>query len=219
MTKNRRIDRLLSNLSARERALLCIRATLLGRSEDPYVRLTMPPTQVAEFNRMIARENGILHVLVPSVASLGYAIETARLRTVLLRTFVEGRTELANIADTTAIPAEMLIRTTMGEPAYETAEAVMDRVRDDCTSLWASLLAHREVAEEVAKEFHSCDVLPAETRSGLRLAGTELEALHAEAKPFLGGIELPSADEELLDVLRAGIRRDERFYLPASRQP
>jgi hypothetical protein len=213
MRRNRRIDRLILNLTARERALQCIRAVRLGRSEEPYVRQLMPPTQVHDFNRTIARANGIGHALVPSVVLLCQKIESARLRFTVLQTIVDWRADLTALARALSIPAHILIRTTAGDASHEETRAAVRRVRDDCTSLWGSLLAHRQAVKEVVAEFDDEAVLPAALRNVLIEAGTELEALHAESQPIVGKIELPSADPAVLDRLRAGFGRDERLYL------
>lgn len=65
MSGKNRVDRLLPGLSARERAVLCVRAVLTDEPEDPQIRLTMPSDQVREFNELLALGNGVLHILIP----------------------------------------------------------------------------------------------------------------------------------------------------------
>lgn len=65
MSGKARVDRLLPGLSARERAVLCVRAVLADEPEDPQIRLTMPSDQVARFNELLALGNGVLHILIP----------------------------------------------------------------------------------------------------------------------------------------------------------
>jgi hypothetical protein len=54
-----RLDKLTPALTAKERAILVLRAWKERTSEDPQVRSTMPPEQALEFNRYIALMNGV----------------------------------------------------------------------------------------------------------------------------------------------------------------
>jgi len=54
-----RLDKLTPALTAKERAILILRASKEGMPEDPQVRSTMPPEQALEFNRYIALMNGV----------------------------------------------------------------------------------------------------------------------------------------------------------------
>ena len=58
-TKDSRVDKLFPALTAKERAILSIRALKEERDEDPKVRSTMPGDQVDEFNRYIALFNAV----------------------------------------------------------------------------------------------------------------------------------------------------------------
>lgn len=51
-SKERRLDKVSETLTAKERALLVLRAWKEDREEDPTWRWTMPSEQVAEFNRL-----------------------------------------------------------------------------------------------------------------------------------------------------------------------
>ena len=53
-----RINKLYPALTAKERAILVLRAWKEDADEDPLVRLTMPAAQVSEFNRVIGLMNG-----------------------------------------------------------------------------------------------------------------------------------------------------------------
>jgi len=54
-----RLDKLTPALTARERAVLILRASKEGVSEDPQVRSKMPAEQAPEFNRYIGLMNGV----------------------------------------------------------------------------------------------------------------------------------------------------------------
>jgi hypothetical protein len=53
MTSDKRLNRVFPELTAKERALLILRAMKAGADEDPWVRATIPYRQAAEFNRLI----------------------------------------------------------------------------------------------------------------------------------------------------------------------
>jgi len=58
-SRDARLDKLSSTLTARERALLVLRSWKAGQDEDPAWRFTMPEHQVDEFNRLIGLMNGV----------------------------------------------------------------------------------------------------------------------------------------------------------------
>ncbi len=57
--KRRRLDRLYPALSAKERAILVLRALKADSEEDPEVRRTMPNSQVDSFNRYMSLIRGV----------------------------------------------------------------------------------------------------------------------------------------------------------------
>jgi hypothetical protein len=59
MSIDGRLDKLAPALTAKERAILVLRAWKEGVPEDPQVRSKMPPEQALEFNRYIALMNGV----------------------------------------------------------------------------------------------------------------------------------------------------------------
>ena len=72
---DRRIQRLLPALSARERAILALRAEKEGEAEDPAVRTTMPVEQVPEFNRLVRLMNAVNHDLAIVVLVIRHEVE------------------------------------------------------------------------------------------------------------------------------------------------
>ena len=74
-----RIDRLYPALTAKERALLVLRAWKQDEKEDRGVRLTMPDSQISEFNRLIDLMNGC-YLLTPYIGALGLVIGQLSLR-------------------------------------------------------------------------------------------------------------------------------------------
>jgi hypothetical protein len=80
-----RLNKVYPGLTAKERALLVLRAWKEGGEEDSLVRRTMPPYQGAEFNRYIDLMTGV-NELRPYVLALGTLADQLGLRFTLLRT-------------------------------------------------------------------------------------------------------------------------------------
>lgn len=80
MPADTRISRLMSGLTPRERAVLCVRAGLEHGFLDPRVRGHMPYYQREEFNRLVSRANGVFHLLFPQVLLLEERVEVLCLR-------------------------------------------------------------------------------------------------------------------------------------------
>jgi hypothetical protein len=74
-----RLDKLYPALTAKERALLVLRAWKQDEDEDRRVRLTMPESQTREFNRCIDLMNGA-HALMPYIHVIGLHIDQLSLR-------------------------------------------------------------------------------------------------------------------------------------------
>ncbi len=74
-----RIDRLYPALTAKERALLVLRAWKQDEEEDRRIRLTMPSAQINEFNLYIDLLNGARE-LTPYVHAIGIMIDQMDLR-------------------------------------------------------------------------------------------------------------------------------------------
>jgi len=74
-----RLDKLYPALTAKERALLVLRAWKQDEEEDRRVRLTMPEGQIREFNRSIDLMNGA-HSLTPYIYVLRLHIDQLSLR-------------------------------------------------------------------------------------------------------------------------------------------
>jgi len=74
-----RLDKLYPALTAKERALLVLRAWKQDEEEDRQVRLTMPDGQAREFNRYIDLMNGA-YMLTPYIHVIGLHIDLLNLR-------------------------------------------------------------------------------------------------------------------------------------------
>jgi len=74
-----RLDKLYPALTAKERALMVLRAWKQDEEEDRRVRLTMPEGQIREFNRSIDLMNGA-YALTSYIHVIGLHIDQLRLR-------------------------------------------------------------------------------------------------------------------------------------------
>jgi hypothetical protein len=75
-----RLDRLASSLTARERALLVLRAWKEDREEDRSWRSSMPDAQAPAFNHYVARMTGVNNGLIPYVLLLRAEVDKLQLR-------------------------------------------------------------------------------------------------------------------------------------------
>ena len=57
MSIDARLNKLFPGLTAQERGILVLKSWKEGKDEDPQIRLTMPPEQGEEFNRLIGLMN------------------------------------------------------------------------------------------------------------------------------------------------------------------
>lgn len=83
-----RLDRVVRELTARERVLMLHMALLEDREPDPAIRATIPPAQGPEFNRYAALANGVFHVITARALALHYETELLSLKFLLLATQV-----------------------------------------------------------------------------------------------------------------------------------
>lgn len=187
MTLEHRLDRLSPGLSARERAVLSIRANLEDRHEDPAIRGTMPRDQIAEFNHLIAVGNGVLHIMFPHALVLSGDVEALQLRYAML----------------------LLLRVVSKDAQRESVKALTVQVRRELSACWARLLALEEVGTEVELEFGDPAAIPEPWRDLVVGARRDLEALHAEVQPHIGSVQLPGAEESMIAQLRQGIRNQD----------
>jgi hypothetical protein len=82
-----RLDRLASALTAKERALLVLRAWKEGTNEDPAWRRTLPDGQAPAFNHCVASMNGVNVGLIPYVLLMRAEVDKLQLRRAMLSVF------------------------------------------------------------------------------------------------------------------------------------
>ena len=97
--KDRRLSSLVSALTAKERALLVLRAWKEDTDEDPAWRLSMPSDQARDFNYYISLMNGVNRNLIPLVMQLEANVEMLSLRLGWLTTFLLWQVNVNQIAE------------------------------------------------------------------------------------------------------------------------
>jgi hypothetical protein len=142
-----RLDKLAPGLSARERAVLSVRATLLDEREDPRIRSTMPREQSVEFNRLICMANGVLHVLLPQALVLEQEVEALNLRYALLLTVAAWGLNQSSLEGALGIVAAMPIASSEYERLVEEGRATYVSLVEA-----AELLESNDEGEELRPE-------------------------------------------------------------------
>ena len=75
MTASTRTDKLFSALSAKERAVMVLRAWKAGREPDPQIKATMPNDQITEYNGLIDLMNEVHGTVSPFVLLIRAHVE------------------------------------------------------------------------------------------------------------------------------------------------
>ena len=75
MTASTRTDKLFSALSAKERAVMVLRAWKAGREPDPQIKATMPSNQITEYNGLIDLMNEVHGTVSPFVLLIRAHVE------------------------------------------------------------------------------------------------------------------------------------------------
>ncbi|MGE0227518.1 MAG: hypothetical protein AB7I38_03770 [Dehalococcoidia bacterium] len=236
---DRRLRQLVTNLSARERALWCVEAALDGRAEDPLVRGLMPGNQVTEFNTLVSHANAVLHVLWPGALLLTREVEALRLRYLLFLSLSAWEAEQAarerllaqllpatasdsadDAAVTYAAPSQTPHASLDGDmlPGGAASDAVtaltrvlQDEIHAGFQSSWSEMLALETVIGEVTDVFGQDSVIPETLRVTLDAAQSDLRVLRNDAAPFLE-LQPTAAEASLTDRLRWSLLRDARLY-------
>ena len=139
MSIDSRLNKLTPALSARERAILVLGSLKDGRPDDPAWRNTMPPDQVAEFNRLIALMNVANRELSLHVGMLERTASELELREAWLVTEVLWQEHLDEI--------KWAMQSAIREPVTESEYRQM-------VEAWrAQWLPVRELAEIAADDY------------------------------------------------------------------
>lgn len=159
----RRLDKLIPALNARERAKLVLQSLKDGTEEDPLIRSTIPSEQVDEFNRYIKLMNGINLRLGPLIIVIRQGVETVsqRIGWLLTVTIFESTNDLVQMfllihAKEPITESEYEVRRLEAEaeliPINELAELEADAFEDWAREDLEMLEDGREVVSDAAWE-------------------------------------------------------------------
>jgi hypothetical protein len=221
----RRLDRLLPGLTARERAILALRAVKAGTPGNLAWRLRMPTYQVAEFNRLACLINACNCYLPLLIMTLEQVTEQLRLRcswVILTVHLGDALTEIAALLPPTSrheaeqvAAREPLVELPWVEDGNERSwSAVVERsgesARCEVVGLWRQLAALDVVLAEVAAEFDGEDPLRPALRDCIEETRRHLEEVHhflAEDKTTA----LPEPDDADVTWVREHFERGVRL--------
>jgi hypothetical protein len=124
-----RINKLYPELTARERAVLVLRAWKEDAREDSRVRTTMPESQYREFDSYIDLMNGT-HSLSPAVVGLGSTVEQLALRFGWLRAMDLWALHVSMLASYIALDTKEPITESEHQRKVEAVREEMAPVKD-----------------------------------------------------------------------------------------
>jgi hypothetical protein len=197
-----RLDKLAPALTAKERAILILRASKEGVPQDPQIRSSMPPEQTLEFNRYIGLMNGVNIFLTFYTGILDQVLALLDARYGWLLTIHLWVLSVSDSGRKTRRPRKD------SHKGEEIAEAVGTRLREGIRLRWQELRSIELVLEEVAAEFDGESPTRPWEREALDDGKTRLEELHRAAQTYVGAFKLPGPDEEEMEQVREVIRRE-----------
>ena len=194
MSKTRRLERLNSELSAKERALLVLQSWKAGKEEEPGWRFTMPAWQVRDFNRLIGLMNGVNQTLGVYLYAISQEVEKLSLRLGWLITLTLWSMR------TTELPTH----TAPGPIESELIELHQGALREGIGQRWQQVTAVEVVVDEIAREFDGEDPAVSRVRQSLDHTKLELQAIFEQVTQLglLEEIELSEPGEEALAEVR-----------------
>ena len=195
--QGRRVGKMLSVLTARERVLLILRAIKEDGEADPAVRFTMPDEQRQEFNHYIFLMNGVNCDLGTFTAYLSAMVGQLNLRLGWLIT-------VALLIDCSDKGMERRWR------RIETA--LTETLVDGIAQYWRQVKAVEAVIEEARKELGGEDPCVPFIRSKLDEAKAQLEEMHERLDGLGVATELPEINDEDLEAPRRIMHHAERIY-------
>ena len=208
-----RLDRLMPTLTAKERAILVIRADKAGTPEDPEVRRSLPREQLREFNRYL----GLCYV---ANADLGIVLHVLSIQVERFENESYRLSELSGAADLLEkeMPEEVAKeppvrgwrrreRITVPEFLRGVHEELRASLFRDARYRWQELRALETVWEDIAADFEGEDPVHPDLRAKLDETERRLRALIQELTPAKRTKKLPEPTEVLLAQYRGLVDR------------
>ena len=224
MSIDARLGRLMPVLSARERGILVLRSLKEGTEEDPLWRLTMPPSQVREFNRYIGLMNACNIYLSHFITVVEQWTEQVNLKFLLMLTVgrlddlvwdiaklvsTKKRAKVEKMVENGYLPVD-LPWAEKENSYFDLAGGLYERLREGVVHRWQELRAIEIVVEEVAQEFDGEDPLRPILRETLEKTKGEIRSLH-EHLSKIEPLELLEPEEEIMAALNEFFARGKRL--------
>ena len=223
---NGQLVRLMSSLSAKERAILVLRSLREKTPEDPQWRRTMPLDQSREFNRFIVLMNACNIYLPLYITMVEQHTEQLYVRFFWLQTVLGLGMQTWKLAQ--LVPAGKRAKAEQAVQGYfpaadlpwdpedhqnswvNVAEGMEDGIRLWLVSLWEELRSIDIVLAEVARAFDSEDPLRPVMRGIVEKTRKKLTDLH-EVLSANVALELKEPDEEAMDLARSYFENGRRL--------
>jgi hypothetical protein len=217
MSIDARLNRLMTALTAKERAILVLRSWQSGTPEDPTWRSTMPCEQKAQFSHYIHLMNACNIHLPLYITIVGQRTEQLWLRVYWMDSLLPFGKRLWDLAKfvpvsergaagkamTSSLPVVELPWDSSAHPDSWLAvtEDMFQRLRVWLVSLWQELSAIDVIVDEVAQEFEGEDPLLPVMRGVMEKARRDLVLLR-EAFNQHESVELPEPDDGAMELAR-----------------
>jgi hypothetical protein len=232
---DRRLDRLYSALSAKERGLLVLQAHKAGEQPDRTIYDTCPFAQAAAFNRYIHLMNAVNFELASVLYIIHEQVEKTDLKHAWLMTLLLWGWEtqrlgghvlaatkdrklrrdvprlMARAPGDLRVPVELTLppeEPDVFKKGYgdEMVRAVLFGIKQGLQQHWCELRAIEIGVQEVAEEFGGEDPLRADTREMIDDCLRSCTALRDDLKPYVE-IDLPEPGDDDVALLRKFIEK------------
>lgn len=174
---DRRLDRVSSGLSSRERAVMRVRAFKEDAPEPSGLYRSTPDHQIPEVNDLLALANATHR----EITWYGIWLQ-ARLETITVHGSVVAALHLATLTGADSLDPRL----------PELAEAITETIAAELCATWAELLALDEVVLEVTGQFDGEEPLHPEARTLLDETKESVIALAKDLPPPFGELILPT---------------------------
>ena len=196
-SNDRRLDRVSSGLSPRERAVMRVRAFKEDAPEPSGLYRSTPDHQIPEVNDLLALANATHREIT------WYAV------------WLQARTETITVRGSVVAALHLATLTSPESPDPRLsglAEAITRTIAAELCATWAELLALDEVVLEVAGQFDGEEPLHPEARDLLTETKEHVLALARDLPPSFGELVLPTEPSpQVRKALAAIIEQEARL--------
>ncbi len=236
MTAEARLIRLYPALTAKERARLVLQHYKDRTNEEPAIRLTMPSSQVNEFNRLIRllraidQELGYAAIIIAEqvkqldlkygwmMSLLLWGMETDTLGDLVLagtkdrRLREDVRKLMKRAPGALRVPIDLLASIDAPDIFAEgygqgMVRALLAGIKDGLEQHWRELRSLEIVIGEAAEEFDGRDLLREDDRKRLDDAKATCVTVHEAVQPYVEPFALPEPADDDVELVRTLVQR------------